>query len=93
MDLICAVLRLYVFVILARVIFSWIRVTPGTPVASIYSVIFNLTEPVLGPLRQDVAFREHAALTRGAGAGDELVRVGAHDRRAGRPTAALGHWR
>ena len=28
---------------------SWIRITPGTPVASIYSVIFNITEPVLGP--------------------------------------------
>lgn len=54
MDLICAVLRLYVFVIIARVIFSWIRVTPGTPVASIYSVIFNLTEPVLGPLRRAI---------------------------------------
>jgi YggT family protein len=53
-DLICAVLRLYVFVILARVIFSWIRVTPGTPVASIYSVIYNLTEPVLGPLRRAI---------------------------------------
>jgi YggT family protein len=53
-DLICAVLRLYVFVIIARVIFSWIRVTPGTPVASIYSVIFNLTEPVLGPLRRAI---------------------------------------
>jgi YggT family protein len=53
-ELICAVLRLYVFVILARVIFSWIRVTPGTPVASIYSVIYNLTEPVLGPLRRAI---------------------------------------
>lgn len=54
MELICAVLRLYVFVILARVIFSWIRVTPGTPVASVYSVIYNLTEPVLGPLRRAI---------------------------------------
>jgi YggT family protein len=53
-DLICAVLRLYVFVVIARVIFSWVRVTPGTPVASIYSVIFNLTEPVLGPLRRAI---------------------------------------
>ena len=54
MDLICAALRLYVFVIIARVIFSWIRVNPDTPVASIYSVIFNLTEPVLGPLRRAI---------------------------------------
>ena len=31
---------------------SWIRITPGTAVASVYSVIFNLTEPVLGPIRR-----------------------------------------
>jgi YggT family protein len=53
-DTICLVLNLYVLVILARVIFSWVRVTPGTPVASIYSVIYNLTEPVLGPLRRAI---------------------------------------
>ena len=54
MDLICVLLRLYVFVVIARVIFSWVRVTPGTPMASIYSVIYNLTEPVLGPLRRAI---------------------------------------
>jgi YggT family protein len=51
-DFICVVLQLYSFVILARIIMSWVRVTPGTPLASVYSVIFNLTEPVLGPLRR-----------------------------------------
>jgi YggT family protein len=52
LALICTILNLYLLVIFARIIFSWIRVEPGTPVASIYSVVFNLTEPVLGPLRQ-----------------------------------------
>ena len=52
MDLICTLLNLYLLLIFARILFSWIRVEPGTPVASIYSVVFNLTEPVLGPLRQ-----------------------------------------
>lgn len=33
---------------------SWVRVEPGTAVASIYSVLFNLTEPVLGPLRRTI---------------------------------------
>jgi len=41
-------------VILARIIMSWVRIEPGTPVASIYSVVFNLTEPVLGPLRRAI---------------------------------------
>ncbi len=52
MDLICTLLNIYLLLIFARILFSWIRVEPGTPVASIYSVVFNLTEPVLGPLRQ-----------------------------------------
>ena len=52
MDFICLILNLFSFVILARIIMSWIRITPGTPVASIYSVVFNITEPILGPLRR-----------------------------------------
>lgn len=54
MDLICTLLNLYVLVILVRIVFSWIRVEPGTAVASIYSAVFNLTEPVLGPLRRAI---------------------------------------
>jgi YggT family protein len=49
---ICSLLYLYTLVILARIIMSWVRITPGTPVASIYSAIFSITEPVLGPLRR-----------------------------------------
>jgi YggT family protein len=52
--LVCLLLSLYSWVILARIILSWVRVEPGTPVASIYSVVFNLTEPVLGPLRRAI---------------------------------------
>lgn len=52
MDAICLVLNLFWLLILARMIMSWVRITPGTPVGSIYSVVFSLTEPVLGPLRR-----------------------------------------
>jgi YggT family protein len=52
--LICALLSIYSLVILARIIMSWVRIEPGSPVASIYSVVFNLTEPVLGPLRRAI---------------------------------------
>ena len=54
MDTICTLLWIYTLVIFARVIFSWVRVTPGTPVASIYSAVYNVTEPVLGPLRRAI---------------------------------------
>ena len=52
MNTICFILNLFWLVVLARMLMSWVRITPGTPVASIYSVIFSITEPVLGPLRR-----------------------------------------
>jgi YggT family protein len=54
LGLICTLLFFYQWVILARILMSWIRIEPGTPAASIYSVVFNLTEPVLGPLRRAI---------------------------------------
>ena len=54
MDALCLLLGLYSLLVLARIIMSWIRIVPGTPVASVYSVVFNLTEPVLGPLRRAI---------------------------------------
>jgi YggT family protein len=51
-DAICVILNLFLVLIFARMIMSWVRITPGTPVASIYSVLFSITEPVLGPLRR-----------------------------------------
>lgn len=51
MDLICALLSIYSWVIFARIILSWVRVEPGTALASVASVVYNLTEPVLGPIR------------------------------------------
>lgn len=33
---------------------SWVRIEPGSSVASVYSALFNLTEPVLGPLRRTI---------------------------------------
>jgi YggT family protein len=54
LGFICTLLFFYQWVIFARILMSWIRIEPGTPVASIYSVVFNLTEPVLGPLRRAI---------------------------------------
>jgi YggT family protein len=53
-DLICFLLGIYSFVILARIIMSWVRITPGSPFEGVQSVVFNLTEPVLGPLRRAI---------------------------------------
>jgi YggT family protein len=49
--LICTLLGIYSWIIFARIILSWVRVEPGTGLASVASVVYNLTEPVLGPIR------------------------------------------
>lgn len=46
--LIALLIQLYSFVILARVLMSWVNVDPYSPLAR---AIFDLTEPVLQPIR------------------------------------------
>ena len=52
MDLLCAVLKVYFIVLFARIILSWFPIQPGTTMASIASIIYEVTEPVLGPVRR-----------------------------------------
>ena len=52
MDLLCSLIDVYYIVLLARVILSWFPLQPGTSMASIASIIFQLTEPVMGPIRR-----------------------------------------
>jgi YggT family protein len=51
-GLLCALLTAYLVVLFARAIMSWFPIRPGTPVASIYRVLLDVTEPVLAPMRQ-----------------------------------------
>ena len=41
--------QVYFFIVLARVLFSWIRVSPY---GKIYQFVFSLTEPLLAPIRR-----------------------------------------
>ena len=52
MDLLCSLISVYYIVLLARVILSWFPLQPGTAMASIASIIYQLTEPVMGPVRR-----------------------------------------
>lgn len=52
MDILCSLLQVYFFVLIARLILSWFPVQPGTAIAQISSVLYDLTEPVLGPMRR-----------------------------------------
>jgi YggT family protein len=51
MGIICFLLWAYFLVLLARVVFSWIPVPPRGAVTKIASVVYEITEPVLRPLR------------------------------------------
>jgi YggT family protein len=42
------IISLYSFIILARVLMSWVNIDPYSPLAR---AIYNLTEPVLAPVR------------------------------------------
>ena len=52
MDLLCSLLNVYFIILFARIILSWFPMQPGTPMASIASIIYQLTEPVMGPVRR-----------------------------------------
>lgn len=52
MTVVCALLTVYLVVLAARAVLSWFPVRSDSPMASINSVLFQLTEPLLAPLRR-----------------------------------------
>ena len=52
LDLICYALTALLVAVFARMILSWFPMQPGTTMAQIYSFLFTVTEPILGPVRR-----------------------------------------
>ena len=50
--IIAQLIQLYIFAIFARIVLSWFPLSPGGPMASVFSFLYTITEPVLGPLRR-----------------------------------------
>ena len=50
-ELLCAFLTVYVVVLFGRIIMSWFPIEPGSGLASVYRILYDLTEPVMAPLR------------------------------------------
>jgi YggT family protein len=48
----CSLLQLYLIALFGRIILSWFPISPGSAMASIYSFLYTITEPVLGPVRR-----------------------------------------
>lgn len=50
--LVANILFLFEIALFGRVILSWFPISPQSPVASIYRLLYQVTEPVLGPIRR-----------------------------------------
>jgi YggT family protein len=51
-NLIVTLITYYGYAIFARIILSWFPISPGGAMATVFSFLYNITEPVLGPLRR-----------------------------------------
>jgi len=51
-SLLLQLLNLYVFIVFGRIILSWFPLQPGSAMATIFTYLYKLTEPVLGPVRR-----------------------------------------
>lgn len=51
MDFICALLSVYTVVLFGRAIMSWFPIDSGSALAPVSRILFDLTEPVLAPVR------------------------------------------
>lgn len=52
MEILCTAVQLYLVAIFARIILSFFPLAPGTAMSSIFSALYTITEPVLGPVRR-----------------------------------------
>jgi YggT family protein len=51
-DIICLLANVFLAIMFGRVILSWFPIAPGTAMASVFSFLYAVTEPVLGPIRR-----------------------------------------
>jgi YggT family protein len=49
---VCLFLQIYLFALFARIILSWFPISPGSALAPVFSFLYTVTEPVLGPIRR-----------------------------------------
>ncbi len=52
LSVLASLLRLYVLIIVVRILFTWIPVNPWSNFAKVVRVLSMITDPVLNPLRR-----------------------------------------
>jgi YggT family protein len=50
--ILASLLSIYLLVLVVRAVLSWFPISPGSSLAPIVSILYNITEPVLAPLRR-----------------------------------------
>jgi YggT family protein len=50
-SIVCLLIQVYLFVVLIRILMSWVPPTPGTTYQQVYDAFDRVTEPVLAPIR------------------------------------------
>ena len=50
--ILCRLLQAYFLLLIGRVVLSWFPISPGSGLASVFSIVYAITEPVLGPIRR-----------------------------------------
>ncbi len=53
-NLLCLLLVFFQITLFATIILSWFPMQSGGAMASVYSVCFRVTDPILGPIRRAV---------------------------------------
>jgi uncharacterized protein YggT (Ycf19 family) len=53
-DILCYALSAYLIIVFARIILSWFPIQQGTAMAQIFTFLYAVTEPVLGPVRRAI---------------------------------------
>ena len=51
-TLLCRAAEAYLIIMFARIVISWFPITPNSAMASVYSFLYAITEPVLAPIRR-----------------------------------------
>ncbi len=52
MEFVCLFLQVYLIALFARIILSWFPISEGSALAPVFSALYTVTEPVLGPIRR-----------------------------------------
>lgn len=51
-NFLCILIQIYLLALFGRIILSWFPISPGSGLAPVFAFLYNLTEPVLGPVRR-----------------------------------------